>query len=103
MHTKGKWTVGKNGLSVWHKGRCIVQCFTQSVKTSEDEHLANAHRICTCVNGWDDLEAENKALREALKRLIKQVEGSSQGATYNEEREIDKAKALLAGKGVDGT
>ncbi len=88
MHTKGKWEIA-------------VRTDTSFDKPLKEHHLisypcgkgvgpericneglteANAHRFCTCVNGWDELEAERdqyRADRETLKDRLEKMEADA--------------------------
>ena len=71
-HTQGKWEAdkgaifirGDQGINQW-----IAGMYPGQPKGSV-EGIANAHRICQCVNGWDELVKQRDALLEACKNIL---------------------------------
>ena len=104
MYTKGPWkaleTHDEHTMEIYSPTtRTLVAAVCD---VTGQPMKANAHRICTCVNGWDDLEAErdsalsqfriheeaslklwaeNKALLEACKEALIELEPSAMNST----------------------
>lgn len=83
-HTKGKWTVTKNGNLIYCNGiKVAVASYTSNsgmyghIVSDEKESEANAERIVQCVNGWDELEKKNKKFREALQNMFNYLDSAS--------------------------
>jgi len=66
MHTQGKWTVDKSGLRIRSRSGLIATCESEQGKIPEAEHLANAQRICHCVNNFDELVEACQATKEII-------------------------------------
>lgn len=79
-YTKGKWTVelmGEAGnqnerLIIGHPNPKDFNIIRSIGKTFDrgEENIANAERICQCVNSWDDLVAQRDELLKAAKDAI---------------------------------
>jgi hypothetical protein len=78
-YTKGKWLFRKDDdavkyfndylINVSNRQPLIARIFDSKSKTDfAIEARANAQRICQCVNGWDELQAQNKGLLERANR-----------------------------------
>ena len=79
MWTKGIWEVtrietDKEYVWVTCEQNCIAKIAVP--KKFENEQIANAERICQCVNGWDDLEKCNHIMVEALAEIKAKIEGN---------------------------
>jgi hypothetical protein len=92
MWTKGKWYIDKSGLRIRAKSGSIVYCDSERENNiSEQEHLANARRICQCVNNFDELLNISKKLLSCLRAA------KAYPQTFNLwNKEIQKAEQAIA-------
>lgn len=67
-HTKGKWQRDGASVIIFNEKSKeyneIASCYSPHL--DELGQIANAERIVECANRWDELQAENAKLREAL-------------------------------------
>ena len=77
MYSKGKWGYlrsrrkHKESLFITtdaHKGENQFVGKVYGFRIHDE--VANAERICQCVNGWDELQKQRDALLDALKYVI---------------------------------
>lgn len=80
-HTKGKLRVGrrKGGYEDCiytddEREGCVAECHPVDDCFRVNEAIANAHRICECVNGWDDLQAEHRADCQQIAHQTESIE-----------------------------
>ena len=73
-YTKGKWE--KNNLEIKVAGRGIVARCPTTNTGGTMECVANAERICQCVNNFDDLLETCKELLQAYRLNRKQIFGT---------------------------
>ena len=97
MWTNGIWEVtrietDKEYVWVTCEQNCIAKIAVP--KKFENEQIANAERICQCVNGWDDLVKQRDALLEASEKLIKSLGNCSGSFNYNPKIEDDVRTAI---------
>ena len=84
-HTKGKWESDELSPEFIVCGNKIIAsiaspndvlCYEDKdfKGTKASEATANARRICQCVNGWDNLQALNKQLLDAYRKIGKKAD-----------------------------
>lgn len=103
MHTKGKWKALPPEASC---GDCIVQAddkFDTVVAAvvggmPAKEQLANAERICKCVNGWDDLVKQRDELLTGCRVTLK---GIKQNFTFLDKADYITLLEILCKGGSD--
>lgn len=83
-YTKGKWEAVEfnhtSAVEIQVKGdvnqrfKLVAACFNRERDENRPtyiESVANAERICHCVNGWDELVKERDELLETLEGVYK--------------------------------
>ncbi len=106
-HTKAPWKIGlavslNNALAIFEQKaepgmnpkdfRTI--CLVSPAESVDDEDIANARRIVTCVNEFDKWKGENAQLLEALKEIYDEcfaVSSPSIGTMEKASAAIEKA------------
>ena len=68
-HTKGKWRQDKHGDSIEGENGKIITIMYPCTLPTDPQSVANARRICQCVNSYDELLETCKIQCENCKHL----------------------------------
>jgi hypothetical protein len=92
MFTKGKWEVSSGILVCSEEAKIVANCMPVGVPKLDipfKDAVANAKRICHCVNNFDDL-------LDACKKLLKKQDDDSVFRLPNNCPEILKLREAIA-------